>query len=343
MRHRLNTIQKHLPWLFLLLGIDGAAALLLWLADVEAFRALILVMTLGTLLLFAALAVMLIYMEEKRRQAFLDFLEHPDEHNEEVLIRLLRGTEGEMVRLLGDTLRGKERDYERLAVQVVDYEEYVEAWAHETKTPISLLTLLLDNRRDELPDSVGRKLDFVRNRMQESVSQMLYYARLKGTGKDYLFEFISLSECIEEVMSDYRILMEEKQVQVDNHVPDIKVYSDRRGLIFLLSQIICNSVKYCDEGKSPRLELDLREDAQHYVLCIKDNGIGVRSSDLPYIFEKGFTGNSGEARTRATGMGLYLAKAIADNLNVELDACSEWGEGFEMSIYFPIVSECLSV
>lgn len=341
MRHRLSIIEKHLPWLFLLLGIDGAAALLLWLADAAAFRALILVMILGSLLLFAALAGTLFYMEEKRREAFLEFLEHPDEHNEEVLIRLLRGTEGEMLRLLGNMLRGRERGYEQLAAQIADYEEYVEAWAHETKTPISLLTLLLDNRRDELPDSVGRKLDFVRNRIQESVSQMLYYARLKGAGKDYLFEFLGLRECIEEVLSDYRILMEEKQVQVANHVPDIQVYSDRRGMIFLLSQIISNAVKYCDEGKSPELELDLTEDARHYVLCIKDNGIGVRSSDLPYLFEKGFTGNSGEARRKATGMGLYLAKEIADNLNIELDARSEWGKGFEMRIYFPIVSECL--
>ena len=73
-------------------------------------------------------------------------------------------------------------------MQIDDYEEYVESWAHETKTPLSLLTLLLDNRRDELPAAMDSKLDHIRNRMQESIDQILFYARLKSTRKDYLFE-----------------------------------------------------------------------------------------------------------------------------------------------------------
>jgi len=72
-------------------------------------------------------------------------------------------------------------------------------------------------------------------------------------------------------------------------------------------------------------------------LSISDNGIGVRSSDLPYIFEKGFTGNSGDGRKKATGMGLYLAKEIAKDLNILLNVESEWGKGFTMKILFPIV------
>jgi len=62
-------------------------------------------------------------------------------------------------------------------------------------------------------------------------------------------------------------------------------------------------------------------------LSISDNGIGVRSSDLPYIFEKGFTGNSGDGRKKATGMGLYLAKEIAKDLNILLNVESN-GERF---------------
>ena len=40
-----------------------------------------------------------------------------------------------------------------------DYEEYVEAWAHEIKTPLSLLTLMLDNQRGDMPESMDYKLD----------------------------------------------------------------------------------------------------------------------------------------------------------------------------------------
>ena len=74
-----------------------------------------------------------------------------------------------------------------------------------------------------------------------------------------------------------------------------------------------------------------------HVLSIRDNGMGVRSCDLPYIFFLFFTGDSGEGRKKATGMGLYLAKEMAKELNLYLDANSEWGKGFEVRIVFPIV------
>ena len=64
----------------------------------------------------------------------------------------------------------------------------------------------------------------------------------------------------------------------------------------------------------------------------------LRSSDLPYIFEKGFTGDSGAGRKKATGMGLYLAKEIADDLKLLLEADSLWGKGFVMTIKFPVIN-----
>ena len=70
-------------------------------------------------------------------------------------------------------------------------------WAHEVKTPLALLTLLLDNRRDTLPEAVGFKLDYVRNRMQAFIDQMLYYARLRGARRDYRFERLPLRSCID--------------------------------------------------------------------------------------------------------------------------------------------------
>lgn len=81
-----------------------------------------------------------------------------------------------------------------------DYENYVELWAHEVKTPLALLTLVLDNRRDTLPEAVGFKLDYVRNRMQAFIDQMLYYARLRGARRDYRFERLTLRGCIDEVL-----------------------------------------------------------------------------------------------------------------------------------------------
>ena len=75
------------------------------------------------------------------------------------------------------------------------------------------------------------------------------------------------------------------------------------------------------------------------VLSVRDNGSGVRSCDLPYIFEKGFTGHSGEGRKEDAGIGLYLAREISRDLGLSMEAASGWGKGFEMRICFPVVRE----
>ena len=76
--------------------------------------------------------------------------------------------------------------------------------------------------------------------------------------------------------------------------------------------------------------------AFYIILSITDNGSGVKSYDLPYIFQKGFTGDSANNRNKATGMGLYLTKKMADDLNLKLDVQSEYNSFFKISIQFPI-------
>lgn len=337
MKHSMKTIRPYIPWLLLLFCIDAFAALLLWIADVQAFYVMVVVIVLATVLLFSLVCCVIVRRERKKEQAFLAFLYIPDEYHEELLLETVTAAEQESIRLLGKALRDKQLAYANLETQLADYEEYVESWAHETKTPLSLLTLLLDNRRDELPPPISFKLDYIRNRIQESVDQMLFYARVKSERKDYLFEHIPVRTCIEDLLDDYGPLLEEKQFQIQFSLSDDMVYSDRRGLYFLLGQIISNSIKYC--GEEPELCFTAFQRNGYYVLSIKDNGIGVRSCDLPYIFEKGFTGGSGEGRKKATGMGLYLAKEIAKELNVTLSVNSECGQGFEIQISFPMVKK----
>lgn len=347
MKYRFQMILQHIPWLLLLFGVDAFFAVLLWIANVEAFYAMAVLILLSVVIMFSVICYVLIRLEGKREQVFLEFLDNPDEYHEELLIKAVSPSQREAVRLLGRNLREKQNAYIGLQEQMNDYEEYVESWAHETKTPLSLLTLLLDNRREELSETVSFRLDYIRSRMQESVDQMLFYARLKGVRKDYLFEYLSIRECVEEVLEDYKPLLEEKRFQVrlsqvqqskvQDRMDDHRVYSDRRGLHFLLRQIISNAVKYC--GREPELLISFMEGEEKEVLSISDNGVGVRSCDLPYIFEKGFTGGSGDGRKKATGMGLYLAKEMAKELNLTLSVRSEWGKGFEMRILFPVVQE----
>lgn len=337
MRHNGKILKRYAVWLLLLLFIDGLSAVLLWITDAQAFGAVLAVVILTTLLLFTAVFCVVCYHDRKKEAVFLDFVNQPDEYYEETLKKISSEAEQEMISQLGQTLRSRVSEAEQMLTRVSEYEEYVEMWAHETKTPLSLLTLLLDNRREEIPENVAHKLDFVRSRMQESVNQMLFYARLRGVKKDYLFEPVNLELCMKEVLEDYKPLLVEKNIIATCQALDTFVYSDKRGLGFLFSQIISNAIKYSDGEKEAEINIDVAEDKKSKILSVCDNGIGVHACDLPYIFEKGFTGDSEDGRRKATGMGLYLAGVIADDLHISLEAESVYGEGFEMKIGFPVV------
>ncbi|MEY8427978.1 HAMP domain-containing sensor histidine kinase [Lachnospiraceae bacterium 46-15] len=337
MKQCIRYFRKYALWLGLLLGVDVISALILWLADVQAFRVLATVIVLGTVLLFLFILWILGRAERRKEQAFLDFLESGDSSAEEAVLRLVSAQEGEMIRSIATVLKENQAREKELSGRIKDYEEYTEAWAHEIKTPISLLTFLMDNHREELPEGVSRKLDYVRNQMQEYVNQMLYYARLKSAGKDYLFEPLSLSECCEEVLENYRPLLEEKGFQVQQDLGEVLVLSDRRGLDFLLSQFISNSIKYCRAAGTPKIWLKAKKEEEGIFFCVRDNGIGVRSYEIPFLFEKGFTGDTGTIRKKATGMGLYLAKEIADDLKIALDIRTEWQKGFEITLRFSVI------
>lgn len=139
------------------------------------------------------------------------------------------------------------------------------------------------------------------------------------------------------MLDDYRPLLEEKGFRVEIRPTDETVFADRRGLCFLLGQVVSNSVKYALE--KPVLNFSMESGDTAAVLTVRDNGPGVRACDLPYVFEKGFTGDSGHEKNKATGMGLYLAREVAKDLGLTLTAVSDWGAGFAVRVSFPVVEE----
>lgn len=270
MKMFVKTCRHYLPFLICLLVLDGFFSLLLWISDAESLWRLTGLILLASLIFFAAI-IFVMYLRETQKQAlFQEFLTEPDEINTEKLLRVVSASEREQLQILGTILEENQERMQQMEDSLRDYEEYVEGWAHEAKTPLSLLTMLLDNRGDEFSLSLQMKLDYVRSQLQEDVTQILYYARLGSSTKDYRFEAVDL------------------------------------------------------------------EDAD--IFTISDHGTGVKSYDLPYIFQKGFTGDATDSRKKATGMGLYLTKRMADDLNLKLEAESQWGEGMQMRILFPKVS-----
>ena len=207
-----------------------------------------------------------------------------------------------------------------------EYQEYVESFVHEIKTPISALSLALENNNDfRLKQEVDK--------INQLVEQMLYYARSENTEKDYFVKEIQLAEIIHSVILKYRHYMLNKKITLNVHDLEHIVITDEKWLVFIISQIIQNSIKYLDKDKK---EIEVwGENSNNYInLIIKDNGCGIKESDLVRIFEKGFTGTN-RKKGYSTGMGLYLTKKLCDKLGLKLQIQSKEKEFTKLTITFP--------
>jgi signal transduction histidine kinase len=333
-----DLVRDAAPWLFLLLFCDAFFILLAWLASPEYFPILVGLMvafSLGS----AVLGLGIVARKRQRQEAaFQIFLSEPSMAHETGLIEASDSSLESLIHELGDFLREQQRLLAACDHRAADFEEFIEAWVHEIKTPLSLASLLLVNRRAEMSDEVYKRFEHVRREISEEVDRILYYARSQSDHIDYRFERISLSDCCSEVLEDLKSLFEERDAAVNQNLGDIEVISDMKTLQFIVIQVILNSIKYASAGSRPVIHLDAGEDKDQTrsFLRISDEGIGVPPADLPFIFDKGFTGNHPE-HLKATGMGLYLVKKFCDDLNIEIEVDSQVGQGFTILLIFPKV------
>ena len=330
MKPNLKYLAAYLPWLLVLLVFDLFTAILLWLSDVRMFQALILLYLLTTVLLFFILSFLLIRKERKKSAAYKAFIANPKVDTELELLHLSSASEKESIEKMADTLYQKQAEIGKLNSLLAEYENYVEKWAHEIKLPLSLLSLLLDNQSDQLPKDVAFKLDYVKNQIQENISQILFYYRVKSEKNDFLFEDLDLEECVHDLLENLDPLLKEKNFTIKLENIQGTCYTDQRSFEFILSQILANTLKYSSD--KPELKISMSRDKGRTTLIIRDNGCGVKACDLPHIFEKGFTGDSGDTRKKSTGMGLYLVKQLANALKIEITVKSKWMQGFEITL-----------
>ena len=167
----------------------------------------------------------------------------------------------------------------KLEQENLDYREYIESFAHEIKTPISALSLSFDNSKDKISKKELNKIDMY-------VDQILYYARSENPEKDYFIKELNLSDVIHKVLLKYRVYILDEKISVQVNHLEKKIYSDEKWLIFIVSQVIQNSIKYMNK-KDKRIEINASENKDNVILSIKDNGCGILKSIYIQSTKKG--------------------------------------------------------
>lgn len=302
-------------WMVLLLATDVVFIFVTWILRRDALKYMLLFLGLATVLVAFAGVWADYRRRQKREEAMLRFLEVPGEETKGGLVRQF-GDSGALALLCEQLLDQSARIREKTA-ELCEYQEYIEAWVHEAKSPLSLSTLVLENHKEEMSPYVYGRMRYIRHQLGEAVERILFYARLNADHSDYKFTRFRLDECLAEVLEEYSDFLSEKGILLEGEAVPLSVISDRKVVTFLLSQLIGNAVKYADPREG-RIFFSMERQKEQVFLAIYNNGEGVPDEDAPFVFDKGFTGNH-PSRQKATGIGLYLVKKYAKRLCVEVE------------------------
>lgn len=203
--------------------------------------------------------------------------------------------------------------------------DYYGMWAHQIKTPIAAMRILvqsgMDREENEENQKLFRQLQMELFKTEQYVETVLSYLKICDIAKDMVLERCDLGKVVRQAVKKYsRLFILQKLSLEMGEIAEI-VLTDEKWLSFVVEQILSNALKYTKSG-SVSIYLE-----QEGVLVIKDTGIGISAEDLPRIMEKGYTGYNGRIDKRSTGIGLYLCKKVMDKLHHQLRIDSEDGKG----------------
>jgi signal transduction histidine kinase len=155
-------------------------------------------------------------------------------------------------------------------------------------------------------------------------------------GKVPQFSPVAIREVIDEVIQRHAHATKAKKIRFNKKLNDVMVKGDRQSLDELISIIVDNAVKYTDPGGL--INISLAKKSKQAQISIADNGQGIAVEDLPFIFERFY--RTDRARTkndaRGYGLGLAIAKKIADMHGGYIEVKSAPAKGSTFTIYLPI-------
>lgn len=253
-----------------------------------------------------------------RKSLLCEVLDEPDFLEGQILYRVLK----ECNKSMNDEIATYRHQEE-------EYREYIEAWMHEVKTPLAAAKLTLENDTGSVPASVSDDL----RRIEDYLEQALFYARSGSVEKDYLIRPISLRELVNASVRRNAKDMIASKIGLTLENLDFIVLTDVKWTDFILNQILVNAIKY--RSASPSIRLYAKQEKNGVSLLIEDNGIGIRQADLPRVFDRGFTGETGRKFSKATGLGLYLSKRLCDKIGLGISVFSIEGKGTTVHLIFP--------
>lgn len=207
-----------------------------------------------------------------------------------------------------------------------EIESYFLLWVHQMKTPITASKLLLEAEDIQTISQMRHEILQIDNYTNLALS----YLKLMNEKTDMVFMEVRMDDLITPLIKRYSIQFIHNDTKLHYEKIYDSVLTDAKWTSVMIEQILNNALKYA-RGKNIWIKYSEAEN----ILSVKDDGIGINTSDLPKIFEKGFSGYNGRLNDKSSGIGLYIVKTIARRMNVSVSVASELGKGTTFHMKFP--------
>ncbi|MGV8905198.1 MAG: sensor histidine kinase [Acetobacterium sp.] len=236
---------------------------------------------------------------------------------------LLENDYQNLIKCLADNRRDLIFQFDNKQTEMIDY---YTLWAHQIKTPISAMGLLLQT--EDKPSEQTRAHQQELFKIEQYVEMVLQYLRLESMSSDLIIKEYDLFSCVKQAVKKYSMIFINKKINLELEEIQCQVITDEKWLVFVLEQILSNALKYTRQGKIA-IYMD-PEKAK--TLIISDTGVGIRNEDILRIFDRGFTGYNGRMDKKSTGIGLYLSQQVLSKLSHSMTVASEVGRGTKVCI-----------
>lgn len=229
-------------------------------------------------------------------------------------------------------LKDVEQEKKRLRIaydeKKKDMMDYYTMWTHQVKTPIAALRLLLLEEGEKLEELF---------KIEQYAEMALTYARLESVSSDLLFQYCDVRNVVKQALKKHFVLFSRSGLFLHLEEFSLRAVTDEKWLLFVVGQVLSNAVKYTEKGGISIYGSDEEGNVRQgkvYYLAVEDTGIGICESDLPRVFERGFTGANGRMEERSTGIGLYLCRQVMDRLSHTIRIKSQPGKGTKVILGF---------
>jgi two-component system phosphate regulon sensor histidine kinase PhoR len=221
--------------------------------------------------------------------------------------------------------------------------DFVANVSHELRTPLSIFRGYLETLLDDPQQPPGELLRILEimerhsDRLNALVEDVLSLARLESPGTSLELSEINLGESLGSILRDWEKRFAARNLKSHADLPQglPPLQADENRLQEVIYNLLDNAVKYSQPGGTIFLGADVVGDRVR--ISVRDEGVGIRESDLPRIFERFYRADKGRSRELGgTGLGLSIVKHIVQLHGGSVEAESELGKGTTIRVLLPV-------